>query len=702
MFTRQVHFLCVQCLVLIAFAGTVARAQHPAGAPAQSASVFVADGLGKGTVPLDGPWQFHLGDDPGWADVSVDDGSGGSTGDGGWKQLTADKPWGAQGHRSYTGYAWYRRHIQVNPAPGGSPDFALLIPAIDDVYEIYWNGQLVGHLGSMPPHLVSYAQLPAQIYDLGPVRGGVLAIRVFKLPLLSNEDGISGGFEGMPVIGGPQAIAAIKGDMDYHWLHSQQFLFGLSSLYGLVFVFSFIAWLRDRSQRVLFWTASYGLLLLLETALFGVRLHYPFNVHESGRLLVFATRELSLWFLLLWLLGLNDVRWIARTVRIVTSVIFVAVALDSTLYFLYPSLIGAFTYQIADGALTCIYIPPLIVPLILAAVALGRRQRLDSARWIVAAFAFLNNMFYAVVNSLSQGDRFTHWTLGARLSEPVFTLNGSPINVQLILRTLLLLSIVYAVIRYSIENSRHQSALEQEFRNARELQQVLIPESLPEIAGFTLTSAYKPALEVGGDFFQIIPLLIPCREGSTLVVLGDVSGKGLKAAMAVSLIVGAIRMAAETISSPAEILAALNRRLDGRLSGGFATAVAILLDSDGGCTIASAGHPAPFLNAREISLTGALPLGLVSSASYEEVRLVLAEHDCLALFTDGLLEARNSAGELYSFERIEMLFAAGPTAAQATEAAVAFGQDDDVTVLTLTRMAGERESGVRRTEPTLA
>ena len=97
------------------------------------------------------------------------------------------------------------------------------------------------------------------------------------------------------------------------------------------------------------------------------------------------------------------------------------------------------------------------------------------------------------------------------------------------------------------------------------MQQVIIPEALPAIAGFTLTSAYKPALEVGGDFFQIIPL----TGGSTLVVLGDVSGKGLKAAMAVSLIVGAIRMVADFTISPAEILAGLNRRLHGRLRGGF-------------------------------------------------------------------------------------------------------------------------------------
>ena len=156
-----------------------------------------------------------------------------------------------------------------------------------------------------------------------------------------------------------------------------------------------------------------------------------------------------------------------------------------------------------------------------------------------------------------------------------------------------------------IENRRQQSALEQEFKNARELQQVLVPEALPSLPGFAMTSAYRPAQEVGGDFFQIIPL----DGGSTLIVLGDVSGKGLKAAMAVSLIVGAARMVADFSKSPAEILSGLNRRLYGRLQGGFATCIALRLDPDGNCAIASAGHPAPFLNQEELNLPGALPLG---------------------------------------------------------------------------------------------
>ncbi len=256
---------------------------------------------------------------------------------------------------------------------------------------------------------------------------------------------------------------------------------------------------------------------------------------------------------------------------------------------------------------------------------------------------------------------------------------------------------MYAVYKYSIENRRQQAALEQEFKNAREIQQVLIPETLPVVPGFTLTSAYRPAQEVGGDFFQIIPL----EGGSTLVILGDVSGKGLKAAMAVSLIVGAMRALADDYPGPAQLLTQLNRRLCGRLQGGFATCLILLLRPDSTCVLASAGHPAPFLNKNEIDLPGALPLGVSAATSYLQSEVKVNAGDHFALYTDGLLEARSNSGELYGFSRLEDLFATKTNAAEATQAAVNFGQDDDITVLTLTRLGIGEESVALHLAPSL-
>lgn len=211
------------------------------------------------------------------------------------------------------------------------------------------------------------------------------------------------------------------------------------------------------------------------------------------------------------------------------------------------------------------------------------------------------------------------------------------------------------------------------------MQRVLIPEDLPALPGFAITTAYRPAQEVGGDFFQLIPL----AENGALLVLRDVNGQGLHAAMTVALIVGAVRSAAEVTDDPAQILAALNRRLRGRLRHGFATCLVLRLDEDGGCTVANAGRLPPFVDGRELELPAALPLGLVPEAAYEPFRFQLAPGEQFTLFTDGLLEARNPAGDLLDLNGVAGLLAAQPDAASIADAAQRFGQDDDITVLTL-------------------
>jgi hypothetical protein len=653
----------------------------PAGATqvqspsAPGAQTLVIDGLGKGTAPLDGPWQFHVGDDPSWAAPGFDDSH--------WEQLTADKSWGAQDHPSYTGFAWYRRTIKITPAAGADPNVALLIPTIDDAYELYWNGVKVGQYGKLPPDPTIYEGMPNQTFGLGPIRSGVLAVRVWKFALASNDPDNLGGFEKIPLIGSPSAIAAERGNHDYKWLQSQQFRFGLTSLYALVALLSFIAWLRDRRQWLLFWMSLYAFMLTMDVLLIGMRLSYPFEIGQLLAQISIAVRETSGWFLLIWLLQLHEHPKLVRYIRLAAIIGIISATIDGCLAFLYPDFISAVQMQIADAVTTFPAVAFEGIPVVLVAYAIFKRARLDSTRWLVAIIAFLNATVYAVENFSVQAVRYTHWTLGDKIEAPLFTVAGNNFSLPTILRTLLFLSIVYAVIRYTIDNRRRQHAMEQEFQNARELQQVLVPENLPALAGFSLTSAYRPAQEVGGDFFQIIPL----EEGGTLIVLGDVSGKGLKAAMAVSMIVGAVRTLVETTSRPAEILAGLNRRLFGRLQGGFATAVALRLDGDGTCTIACAGHPAPYVNDEEMVFPGTLPLGVLPKAVFEESRIQLIERDQLALYTDGLLEARSHDGDLYSFGRLKTLFASRPTAEQAAEAAVNFGQDDDITVLTLTRIA---------------
>jgi serine phosphatase RsbU (regulator of sigma subunit) len=311
----------------------------------------------------------------------------------------------------------------------------------------------------------------------------------------------------------------------------------------------------------------------------------------------------------------------------------------------------------------------------------GLKRKLDLPRNLVAVVAILLYLYDFVRVASSEGIRFTHWGFHEWMVRPLFLLAGAEITLVQILEMLLLISLAYSLTRYAIELRRH-TEMELELESAREVQQVLIPEELPEFPGYAIQGVYHPAKQVGGDFFQIIPL----EDQSILVTVGDVSGKGLKAVMNVALIVGAVRTLAESDSRPASVLTGLNRRLCGRLQGGFATAVVLTLDRACDCILANAGHLPPFLNSGEMPIVPSLPVGIVPEVEYEEHGFTLRDNDRLTLYTDGVLEACNSARELYGFERIKTLLTKRPDASTIAETARGFGQEDDITVLTITRL----------------
>ena len=220
--------------------------------------------------------------------------------------------------------------------------------------------------------------------------------------------------------------------------------------------------------------------------------------------------------------------------------------------------------------------------------------------------------------------------------------------------------------------------LKSELEAAREVQKVLVPAESPAVPGFQIESVYQPAGEVGGDFFQILPI----ASGGVLLVIGDVSGKGMPAAMTVSLLVGTIRTLADYTQSPSEILHAMNERMLARSHGGFTTCLVLRVGSGGLLTAANAGHIPPFKNREELAIDNGLPLGLSAESAYGESTLQLRPNDRLTLLTDGVVEARNRNGELFGFERTAEISAG--TVEEITHAAQSFGQEDDITVLTLT------------------
>jgi hypothetical protein len=243
---------------------------------------------------------------------------------------------------------------------------------------------------------------------------------------------------------------------------------------------------------------------------------------------------------------------------------------------------------------------------------------------------------------------------------------------------ILLCAVVFAVfVRELVANQKARIRLEGEVEAARSVQQVLVPAENPSISGFVIDAGYHPAGEVGGDFYQVVP----ADSGSVLAVIGDVSGKGMPAAMTVSLLVGTFRTLAHYAQSPSEILRAMNQRMIGRNNGGFTTCLVLHASADGKLIVANAGHLAPYLEGKELPIENGLPLGLDPHAIYPESQFQIPPGARLTLLTDGVVEARSKSGELFGFERTAAMSA--EPAEKIAQAAQQFGQEDDITVLTL-------------------
>jgi serine phosphatase RsbU (regulator of sigma subunit) len=193
-----------------------------------------------------------------------------------------------------------------------------------------------------------------------------------------------------------------------------------------------------------------------------------------------------------------------------------------------------------------------------------------------------------------------------------------------------------------------------------------------------LDSAYLPANGVGGDFFQVLPL----KDDSMLIVVGDVSGKGLQAAMNASTLVGALRN--ELSHEPATVLSHLNQVMLGASSGpiaGFATCLCARIHPNGEMIIANAGHLSPYRDGREMELAACLPLGVIPNVEYEQSTFQLKHGDRLTFVSDGVVEATDQKGELFGFERTQQV--SHEPARYIAQIAQRFGQTDDITVVSL-------------------
>jgi serine phosphatase RsbU (regulator of sigma subunit) len=239
-----------------------------------------------------------------------------------------------------------------------------------------------------------------------------------------------------------------------------------------------------------------------------------------------------------------------------------------------------------------------------------------------------------------------------------------------------------------------RQSTEQELRLARSIQRASLPKEVPQLEGWQISPFYRPAREVGGDFYDFHPL----SEGRLGLVVGDATGKGVPAALVMSTTCGMLRLAAQSSSSPGEMLQRVNETLFPYIpSNMFVTCFYCILDPKSGTlSYANAGHDLPYLHrdgaAEELRATG-MPLGLMPGMRYEEKETILEAGEAALLYSDGLVEAHDPKGEMFGFPRLRALVAEhaeeerplGEFLMEELYSFVGEGweQEDDITLLTL-------------------
>jgi serine phosphatase RsbU (regulator of sigma subunit)/predicted ester cyclase len=248
-----------------------------------------------------------------------------------------------------------------------------------------------------------------------------------------------------------------------------------------------------------------------------------------------------------------------------------------------------------------------------------------------------------------------------------------------------------------VEQERiERERVEQELRVARRIQHASLPETVPSLAGWEISPLYRPAREVGGDFFDFLEL----EDGRLGLVVGDATGKGVPAALVMSTTCGMLRSVAQgSDHSPGDVLRRVNEALVVRMPANmFVTCFyGVLEPSSGSFAYANAGHDLPYVrragDAEELMARG-MPLGLMPGMGYEEREVVLEAGDRALFYSDGLVEAHNPEGEMLGFPRLR-----GLVAEHATEGSLVdflmeelrsftgqrWEQEDDITLVTLQR-----------------
>jgi serine phosphatase RsbU (regulator of sigma subunit) len=613
-------------------------------------------------------WQMHIGDNPQCAQI---DATGCAL-----QPLVFEASSGRPNQ-------WQRIEVTLPAELQSAPQLGLLIQGNYPVYEVFIDGHSIGGSGSLatrqgPQYSGKIFSFPSSL-----ARQGHLVIVIHSLGILTAIR--MNGFE--PAIASLDRIEFVRNQdtlnyLSSSWLHYLCY----TAMFGAGFVFLLLFSVNTRLHEY-FWLGArlctlpmFRLGELASVVDLSMPTWTAFAIYSicnaTGALFSiqfifsFLGRPVPKTFRAIQLLNGLYVVWALLLLPWPSSVFFPLAKIIESPYLYNAAMTGMLL-----SALSFLFLMPFCL-----------KSKLPEMRWIGAA---------ALLFAVEESNRMISRMGLASLTQDIYW-HGLDIDLRglsnLLFAIVMLIAMTFRLRR--IQNRNRE--VEQEIAAARSVQQILIPDQLPTIPGLRIESAYLPAQEVGGDFFQILPLLNSAdpQKPSAFIVLGDVSGKGLKAAMTVSLIVGTLRTYAEFCSSPAELLAGLNRRLQGRVDG-FATCLALKIEPSGKLTLANAAHPNPYINGVEILTEPNLPLGISLDVAYSELTLQLDPDLACTLLTDGVVEAASAAThELFGFDRTKAI--STQSASSIAEAARTFGlgapQADDITVLTVARSVNPEQA----------
>ena len=522
-------------LLLLLLAGFCSGAGLARAAPAQDGPIQHIV-IGDSTSPLYGPWKFHVGDSPVdpinhyplWSEPGFDDST--------WETVdltprnAAPDPiygvsgmvpgWTNRGHAGYWGYAWYRILVQVDAPPGKG--LALEgPPGVDDGYQVFQNGILLGSFGAFSSSRpVVYNTQPMKFSLPQPGNAStsrVLAFRFWMEPSTPSNYPDVGGLRTAPLLG---EASAVNANHQLRWLDALRAVADLllsAVVFGFVALVAFSLTFFDRSDRVYVWLGTAFLLTAMFDAfvvLLDTKQDVGIAIGDPVRFVVLRPLIYVAWVMVWWSwFGLHPPAWLPRTAVVLGLLYAISTAIDRNL------LVFTVVPHSISAVFGSVYLVTklLFLPLMLVCIVQGIRQK------GVEGWSVLPAVILWGVAQFWDDFNFLH-----------INLTWYPLGVQVTLGDIanLLLAFVIAglLLRRLMMTVLRQRLMELDVKQAQEVQRVILPEPIATLPGLAIESEYRPAREVGGDFFQILP---HASNGSMLIVAGDVAGKGLQAGMLV-------------------------------------------------------------------------------------------------------------------------------------------------------------------------